>query len=51
MYIFEFCRDKIKKAIKVKDTYSLVMDKVNTNNALKKQAAEASFENNMHRGE
>uniref|UniRef100_A0A1B6KTX6 Pleiotropic regulator 1 n=1 Tax=Graphocephala atropunctata TaxID=36148 RepID=A0A1B6KTX6_9HEMI len=42
--------EKLKKAIKSKDSYSLVMEKVKQNNALKKQqATEASFEHNLQR--
>uniref|UniRef100_A0A1B6HRP6 Pleiotropic regulator 1 n=1 Tax=Homalodisca liturata TaxID=320908 RepID=A0A1B6HRP6_9HEMI len=42
--------EKLKKAIKAKDSYSLVMEKVKQNNALKKQqTTEASFEHGLQR--
>uniref|UniRef100_A0A1B6GJR1 Pleiotropic regulator 1 n=1 Tax=Cuerna arida TaxID=1464854 RepID=A0A1B6GJR1_9HEMI len=40
--------EKLKKAIKAKDSYSLVMEKVKQSNALKKQqTSEASFEHSL----
>lgn len=49
--MFTSCRERLKKAIKAKDSYSLVMEKVKHNNALKKQhSMDAVSENNSLRG-
>lgn len=47
MFLFYFkYRESLKKAIKAKDSYRLVMEKVKRNTALKKQQnVEASAEN------
>ena len=44
-------REKLKKAVKAKDSYSLVFDKVKQNQALKKQQhADLDAASNMSKG-